>query len=195
MSGAAALADVRARLEASRPSRPYPLIMAGIESAEGVAAVEEVARSGRADAVYFGAEDYITDLGGRRSPGNAEVLYARSRVALAARLGGLPAIDQVVVDYRDAEGYTAEAATARDMGFAGKLCIHPSQVELANKAFRPTPAEWRHAAAVVRASEEASLAGRGVVSVGGMMVDAPLVARARQILADVLTEEAEPSDG
>jgi len=158
------------------------ILCAGIESAAGVYQAVEVAGAG-VDLVYFGAEDFITDMGGVRTSDNTEVLYARSRVALAARLAGIAALDQVVVDFNSADQFTAEARSARSMGFDGKLCIHPSQVALANDAFTPSPEELAWARGVVAAADEAERDGRGVVDYEGTMVDAPIVNRARQLLS------------
>ena len=158
------------------------LLCAGIESVAGVYQAVEVAGGG-VDLVYFGAEDFITDIGGVRTKNNNEVLYARSRVAMAARLAGVPALDQVVVDYGDDERFTREATNARSLGFHGKLCIHPSQVALANTAFTPSDEELAWARGVVDAAELAEVEGHGVVSFNGTMVDAPIVTRARQLIA------------
>src|SRR4051812_43107113 len=86
-------------------------------------------------ACYFGAEDFIADLGGVRTPSNHEVAHPRAYVAMAARLAGVPALDMVTLDFRDDARYTEEAGQARALGYAGKLCIHPAQVALANDAF------------------------------------------------------------
>ena len=157
------------------------LCCAGIESAAGVHRAVEVAGAG-ADLVYFGAEDFITDMGGVRTEGNAEVLYARSHVALAARLAEIPALDQVVVDYNDGQRFDREAATARSLGYTGKLCIHPSQVGLANAAFTPTATEVDWARGVLAAAEAAEADGTGVIAYEGRMVDAPILTRARVLL-------------
>lgn len=157
------------------------LLCGGIESVAGVHRAVEVCGAG-VDMVYFGAEDFITDMGGARTESNLEVLYARSRVAIAARLANIPALDQVVVDYTNDDRFIAEAIEAKNLGFAGKLCIHPRQVALANAAFTPTDQEIEWAHAVVSAADAAAIEGRGVVSVDGEMVDAPIVARARQLL-------------
>src|SRR5580658_92314 len=126
------------------------ILVAGLETALGVADARALLSHG-VSAVYFGAEDYIADIGGRRTRGGAEVLYARSRVALAAHLAGLPALDQVVTDLADDEHFLADAAGGRDLGYQGKMCIHPRQVPLANQVFTPTPAELAHAREVVAA--------------------------------------------
>ena len=110
-------------------------VFAGLESARGVAECERILGEAAPDAAYFGAEDYIADVGGRRTAGGEEVLYARSRVALAARLAGVAAVDQVVVDFRDTAAFERDAEAARAIGYRGKLCIHPSQVPVANAVF------------------------------------------------------------
>jgi len=156
--------------------RADALIVAGIETALGVADARPVLASGVAGA-YFGAEDYIADIGGVRSPGGDEVLYARSQVCLAAYLSGLPAIDQAVVALGDDEQFLADARAGRALGYQGKICIHPRQVELAHRVFTPTAEEVAHARAVLAAGD----AGVGVV--GGQMVDSVHVKMAQSVLA------------
>ncbi len=172
--------DVRREME--KTGLDDAVLCAGIESVAGVYQAVEVIGAG-VDLAYFGAEDFITDIGGVRTESNTEVLYARSRVAMAARLSGVAALDQVVVDLEDGDRFTSEAALARSLGFQGKLCIHPSQVALANTAFTPSADELDWARGVVAAAEEAEHDGRGVVSYEGTMVDAPIVNRARHLLA------------
>lgn len=156
-------------------------LCAGIESAAGIHSAVEVAGAG-VDMVYFGAEDYITDVGGVRTADNDEVLYARSHVVLAARLARVPALDQVVVDYSDDERFDRESARARSLGYSGKLCIHPRQVVLANAGFTPQPAEVEWARGVLDAARKAEADGMGVISYEGTMVDAPILARAQALL-------------
>jgi citrate lyase subunit beta / citryl-CoA lyase len=152
------------------------LIVAGIETALGVADARALLATGLSGA-YFGAEDYIADVGGRRTPGGEEVLYARSAVGLAAHLAGIPAVDQAVVGLGDDEYFLADAARGQSIGYQGKICIHPRQVGLAHRAFTPTPDELAHARAVIAAGE----AGVGVVD--GHMVDDVHVRMARATLA------------
>ena len=155
------------------------VVIAGVETARGVAGCEALA-AGPVDAVYFGAEDYIADLGGRRSRGGLEVLHARSRVVLAARLSGVHPVDQAVVDPRDEAAFTDDADTGRDLGYRGKICIHPSQVTLSHEVFTPSPAEVAHARAVLAAVGQP---GRpGVAVVDGQMVDAVHLRAARAVL-------------
>lgn len=151
------------------------VLMAGLESALGVAQARPLLEV--ADIGFFGAEDYIADLGGRRSPAGLEVLYARSQVVLAARLAGVPVLDQVVTAIDDAEAFRVDAAVGRDLGYAGKICIHPGQVALAHEVFTPAREEIDRARRVL-AAESA-----GVAVVDGEMVDAVHIKLARQVLA------------
>jgi citrate lyase subunit beta/citryl-CoA lyase len=152
-------------------------LVAGIESGLGVLDVRAILAAGP-DGCYFGAEDYIVDLGGRRTAGGAEVLYARSQVVLAASVSGVFAIDQAVVAVRDDDAFSADAAQGRDLGYAGKICLHPRQVELAHQVFTPTPAELEHARRVLAAA--AAAGGVGVVD--GVMVDHVHVRQAQALL-------------
>lgn len=153
-------------------------VVAGVETARGVAAAAELIE--HAHAVYFGAEDFTADMSGVRTAGGAEVLYARSRVVLAARLVGVPALDQVVPDYNDHDAFRADATVGRALGYTGKMCIHPHQVPLATKAFTPSEQELAQARRIIDAHASA---GGGVVTVDGRMIDEPLVRRARDMIA------------
>ncbi|MGV1048528.1 MAG: HpcH/HpaI aldolase/citrate lyase family protein [Solirubrobacterales bacterium] len=157
-------------------------IFAGIESARGVANVEAILGETTPTAAYFGAEDYVADLGGRRTAGGEEALYARSRVALAARLAGVAAIDQVVVDFRDDGAFERDAAAGRAIGYRGKLCIHPSQVPLANAAFGAGAEELERARALLAAWEEGAARGVAAVEFEGAMIDGPALRMARDTI-------------
>nr|WP_275404038.1 CoA ester lyase [Pseudonocardia acidicola] len=168
------LRQVRAALPAG--SR----VVVGVESALGVADARPLlAAEGedRPDAVYFGAEDLIADLGGRRTPGGLEVLHARSHVCLAAHLAGVPSIDQAVVAVRDTDVFRTDAEQGRDLGYHGKICLHPLQVEAAHLVFTPSAEES------ARAREVLAAAAAGVGVVDGQMVDAAHITMARGVLA------------
>jgi citrate lyase subunit beta/citryl-CoA lyase len=150
-------------------------IIVGLETARGVADARGLLGAG-VSAAYFGAEDFIADVGGLRSVAGLEVLYARSQVALFARLAGVPVIDQAVVALGDDGRFVDDAELGRSLGYTGKICIHPAQVGLAHSAFTPSPAELDHAQRVV-----AGAAG-GVSTVDGEMVDEVHVRMARQTL-------------
>lgn len=158
-------------------------LCAGIESARGVANVEAILGEAEPAAAYFGAEDYIADLGGRRSAGGDEVLYARSRVALAARLAGVAAIDQVVVDFRDEDAFRRDAESGRAIGYRGKLCIHPSQVPIANEVFGASIEELERARALLATWEDGAARGVAAVEFEGAMIDGPALRMARDTIA------------
>ncbi len=147
-------------------------IVAGIESGRGVKEAAAICAAAP-DAAYFGAEDYIADLGGRRTAAGTEVLFARSHVALEARLAGVPTLDQVVVDFRDDAGFERDAEAGRAIGYRGKLCIHPSQVLIANRVFGATTEEVERARALLAAWEEGAARGVAAVEFDGAMVDGP----------------------
>jgi citrate lyase subunit beta / citryl-CoA lyase len=157
-------------------------VVVGIETALGVADARQVLGHPQVVAAYFGAEDFIADMGGVRTPTNHEVAYARAAVALAGRLAGTPVLDQVVTDFRDDDRFVREASEARALGYAGKLCIHPGQVSLANGAFVPSAAEVDRARRLLHAYESASAAGVAAIDFEGQMVDAPLATQARRVL-------------
>lgn len=169
-------------------------ILALIESAAGVAGCSRPWNVGRLDALCFGHVDLALDLDLAEAEPNAGVLlHARCQVTLAARAAGVTAIDSACLEYRDSERCTAEARRGRELGFSGKLCIHPAQVAIVNRAYTPDTTQVARARAVVAAWEEASSRGAGVVAVGGMMVDAPVVARYQAVLTRAAAAAARDS--
>jgi citrate lyase subunit beta/citryl-CoA lyase len=155
-----------------------------IETAVGVLSVEELAREvdRHVWAFGFGAEDFMTDLGGRRTAEGLEVLYARSRVVLAARAAGIQAIDQVFVGIRDADGFLRDAVFGRQLGYTGKMCVTPSQAAVANDVYAPSPEEIERSRRLIDAYESAQASGRGVIEFAGQMVDEPLLKRAQAVV-------------
>jgi (S)-citramalyl-CoA lyase len=151
-------------------------LVALVESARGVEAAPEIARSTpRLSALIFGAADLAADLG---APAAWEpLLYARSRVVAAAAAAGIGAIDAPYFDLKDQAGLEAELRAAVALGFAAKAAIHPGQVAAINAALTPS------AAAVAEAREILAQNEAGVGVVGGRMVDEAVARRARRILA------------
>ena len=180
LESAAEVHQVRAQLD--RRGGSHLGIVAGVETVLGVADARAVLGDGVTGA-YFGAEDFITDLGGIRTAGNAEVAVARASVAMAARLAGIAVLDMVVADIHDHGRFTFEAAEARSLGYGGKLCIHPGQVPLANAAFAPTAAEIDRSKRLLDAFDASVARGVAAIAFEGQMVDEPLARRARQVLA------------
>ncbi|MFH1833842.1 MAG: HpcH/HpaI aldolase/citrate lyase family protein, partial [bacterium] len=99
---------------------------------------------------------------------------------MAAAAGRITSVDTVWTDVKDEDGLQAEAVAMRTLGFGGKLAIHPRQVPIITAAFSPTEEEVEKARRIVEAFEAA---GTGVVNVDGRMIDAPIVERARRVLA------------
>ena len=167
------VAGLQRRLESS--GREIGLLL-GLESALGVARARELLATPGVDGAYFGAEDFLADMGGRRSANGLEVLYARSEVVLAGRLAAVPVFDRVVVAVEDDAAFLADAEAGRALGYAGKLCIHPRQVSLANAAFSPTDAEVAAARRVLEVTAD------GVAVIDGQMVDAVHIRMARKVI-------------
>lgn len=159
-------------------------VMWGFETVRGVHACHSVLQSSaNAAAAFFGAEDYIADLGGRRTADSLETLYPRTRVAMACRLRGVVAIDQVVLAIDDADRFRADALAGLALGYRGKNCIHPSQIALCAEVYSPTDSELDRARRLLAAYDEAIASGRGTASFEGQMIDTPLVTQARTVLS------------
>ncbi|MDQ6214072.1 HpcH/HpaI aldolase/citrate lyase family protein [Achromobacter insolitus] len=118
------------------------------------------------------------------------VRQAMLAVRLAAAEAGVFAYDSAFADIADTAGFQAEAELARRLGFMGKSCIHPSQVALANAAFRPTEEEIAHAQRVVQAAGEADARGVAAFVVDGRMIDGPFLRRAEAVLRMAAAGEA-----
>lgn len=156
-----------------------PSIIPIVESALGLWNVADIAASPRVERIAFGSLDLQLDL--TMEGGFEELLYARSRVVTASRAMGLPSpIDGVTVALEDQELLATEIERARRLGFGGKLCIHPKQVEPVNEGFAPTEAETQWAKRVLAAVEAS---GSGASQLDGEMIDRPVIERANSILA------------
>jgi citrate lyase beta subunit len=162
-----------------------PPIVAIVETALGVRHAYETARLPRVAALVLGAVDLGLELGLEPRPDGQEVLYARSQLVVDSAAAGIRSpFDLVHVDTRDDEGLEAEARLARSLGFRGKACIHPAQIEIVNRVFSPTDEERVRARRVVEAYERGLADGRGAVALDGEMIDLPVVERARRVLAE-----------
>jgi citrate lyase subunit beta/citryl-CoA lyase len=165
-------------------------VLALIETAAGVLSAAEIADAAPTDAVLFGAADLSADLGATRTDEGTEVLYAREHVVLAASAAGVDAVDTVYTDIDDTAGLREETAFAIQLGYDGKMAIHPGQVGPINEAFTPDEDELAWARRVLAARDEADAEGRGVFAVDGEMIDAPLIARAERIVERAEAAEA-----
>ncbi|MFH1381515.1 MAG: CoA ester lyase [Chloroflexota bacterium] len=155
-----------------------------IESPKGVINAYEIARAcPRIIAIAFGAEDYALEMGIDRTREGAEISYPRMAIAVACHAVNVVAIDCVYPDVRDKEGLIADTKLAKQMGFQGKLVIHPDQVEPVNQIFVPSEEEIAEARRIVAAFDAATKQGLASVSVDNKMVDTPVAERARLLLA------------
>ncbi|KAG8164765.1 hypothetical protein KVR01_005040 [Diaporthe batatas] len=193
------VADVLKHVAPQRYSNSQPIkLLALIESAEAILNLGPICQAGVSDGVslsglIFAAEDFSLDLSLTRTPSLREFLYARSAIATHARAFDLAStIDLVCTTFRGDEGtrrLREECADGKGMGFNGKQCIHPSQVDVVQAAFAPSADEVEWSVRVVVADEKASKgdrageSGRGAWTLDGKMIDAPVVGRAKAVVA------------
>lgn len=175
--------DIERATQAIERNSVSAKILVGIETVKGLMSVQDIFGTASVFAAYFGAEDYIHDLGGLRTDGNDEVLFARTQIGISSRLFGVPVVDQIVADFSDSERFMKEAQQAKSLGFTGKLCIHPSQVPLANQSFSSTPEEIQQAIELLKVYDEAVTNGTASIVHNGQMVDEALAKQARRILS------------
>jgi citrate lyase beta subunit len=162
-----------------------PPVVAIVETAVGLRHAYETACTERVAALVLGAVDLGLELGLEPRADGQEVLYARSQLVVDSAAAGIRSpFDLVHLDIRDDEGLEAEARLARSLGFRGKACIHPAQIEIVHRVFSPTKEEQERARRVIEAFEHALAEGRGVVALDGEMIDLPVVERARRVLAE-----------
>ena len=176
-------------LERRRGLEPGAIrLMATLETARGVERAEEVAGSSRRlTSLVFGAADYSRDLGLDWPPPDGQlsftVLQAKARLVQASAMHGLDAPhDGASAEFRDLEKLRAEAGAARALGFGGKHAIHPAQLSVIEEAFRATGAQVAWAERVVAEFDAHAREGVGAFALDGKMIDAPVAARARQLL-------------
>jgi len=178
-----------------------------IETALGLANVEAIAQSSRRlEAMSFGVADYAastrartTVIGGvnrdsgvltdKDEQGNRQYFWtdpwhaAQTRMMVACRAYGLRPIDGPFGDFGDPDGFVAAANRAAVLGYEGKWAIHPSQIDLANRVFTPSPAEVAKARRIVEAMAQAAREGKGAVSLDGRLIDLASIRMAEALLA------------
>ena len=156
-----------------------------VETGKGIHNVHEIAASGtRVNRLSFGAGDYTGDMGLVWTPEERELAEARAAVVLASRVAGIePPLDSVFIDLQDDEHLASSARTAHEMGFQGKLCIHPKQIDVVNRTFMPSEDQVAKAERYIAAFREAEAKGSASIQVDGYFVDYPIVQRAERTLA------------
>jgi citrate lyase subunit beta/citryl-CoA lyase len=170
------------QLEAEHGIASPIAILATIESPKGLRNAAAIATaSPRVSGLQLGLADLLEPLGiDRNDPWTLHQL--RLSLRLAAAEAGVAAYDTAFARVNDPEGFAAEARMAKQLGYAGKSCIHPSQIEWANQVFVPDAGQIAHALRVVEAAAKAEAAGIGAYMVDGQMVDGPFVRSARALL-------------
>ena len=155
-----------------------------IESYLGVLNAREIAKaSPRVEAMALGAEDFTASMSAQRTKPGWEIFYARNAILMACREAGISAQDAVFSDINDQSGLEKDLEMTRTLGFDGKTCVHPRQIDEVNACFTPSPKEIRNAQRVLEALEEAARNHTGVCTLDGGMVDKPMELRARSTLA------------
>jgi citrate lyase subunit beta/citryl-CoA lyase len=158
-----------------------------IETAKGVQALPEIARAAaagrRVRALAFGSGDFSNDLGVPWARGNSLLLYARMQMSVVSRAFDLdPPLDTVYPLIDDDAGLLAEAREAREIGYQGKMCIHPRQIPIVNEVFTPSRDEIATAREIADAFDRAEREKTAAIVVNGVFVDYPVAIKARKTL-------------
>jgi citrate lyase beta subunit len=174
----------KATASAVRGLPAAPPVVAIVETPAGLREAHAIASTPAVAALMLGAVDLSVALGLEPYGDGLELLFARSSIAVDSAAAGIQRpIDSPCLDFRDLDVVRREAEQARALGFAGKACIHPVQVAAVNAAFTPSAEQVEWAQSTLAALAEAEREGRGAVALAGTMIDEPVAARARGILA------------
>ncbi len=179
------VAEVLDELEAERGlPQGHTKLVTMIESAAAFFRAPEIAAShSRIVALTLGAEDFALSVG--MVPEAEGLFYPKQQIVIAARAAGVLPLGFIgtVADFKDLDAFRATVRRSRRLGFMGASVIHPSQIEILNTEFRPSPEEVEQASKVVSAFEAAAGGNQGAIQVDGKMVDIPVVERCRGILS------------
>ena len=174
------------RLEKERGMEPGSVKIAVLlETAEGIMNANEIVHaSERLVAAFFGAVDYCCDLRITRTNLGPEQFVARTIVGIAARSAGLVALDAPFADFSNMDDFIQNTKDGCQMGFEGRMIIHPSQIPVAHELYSPTAEEVEYSKKVIKFFEEEGLAkGLASVSMDGKMVDTPVYTSAQNVVA------------
>ena len=180
MSKVASPEQVR-RLEAAAPAGIE--LVPNIESAAGLLRTMEIAQaSKRVTAMLVASEDMVADLGTARTRGGEELAYVRARFLVDCRAAAVEAID-CPYTFSDLRGAVADARYAKRLGYRMKSLVDPAHAKEINAVFTPSAAELAKARKIVAAFEKARAAGRDRAKVGGALIEVPIYAAAKRLLA------------
>ncbi len=183
-----------AEREHGHPEGQVKLLLLGTETPQGLLSIGELPQHPRVDALSWGAEDLSAGIGAKRNRDDAGhylpvFAHARTMTLVSACAAGVQPLDTVYIDFNNPDGLRREALESAAMGYTGKITIHPSQIEIVNEAFTPSPEEVEESRELLEAYEQSRAEGRGAFTFRGQMVDVPHITRARRIL-----EQAQHSD-
>ncbi|VAV90991.1 Citrate lyase beta chain [hydrothermal vent metagenome] len=172
--------------------KPLPSLWAMIETPLGVLHLGEICQAAKAvglSGLLAGTNDLALELHCDPGADRASLLPHLAQIVLHARGFGLQVLDGVYNDFSDADGFEAQAAQGKMLGFDGKTLIHPGQIAPANRCFGPSPEQIKQAKAIVRAYSLKKNAGKGAINVGGQMIERLHLAAAKQVLAQIQLEK------
>lgn len=177
---------VTSYIEAAEKKYGWPAgtinIIGAIESVKGLYNVREMCKHPRMVAIALGAEDFIANIKTNRTLSGIELYYCREQILMAARDAEIACLDTVFSDVKNMDGFNDETNRIHDMGFDGKSCIHPKQIEAIHKIFTPTDQQIAKALKVLTAFQESLKHNSGVLAVDGKMIDKPIVVRAERVI-------------
>jgi citrate lyase subunit beta/citryl-CoA lyase len=176
------VAAALSKLEQQRGITQAIAILPTIESSRGLRLAYAIAQADpRVAGLQLGLLDLFSHLGISEQD-KAAAHHLRLQLRLAAGEAGVLCFDSSFPTFADADGFAAEAAAARGLGFSGKSCIHPSQIVAANRIFSPTAEEVDAARRIVDAARKATAEKHGTCALNGCMIDRPVIRRAQEIL-------------
>lgn len=163
------------------------LLVLGTETPTGTLNIQSLPQCPRVEALSWGAEDLSAAIGARRNRDTSNVYldvfrYSRVVTLLAATAAEVQPLDTVYINYSDPEGLRAECRESADIGFTGKMTIHPSQIEIVNETFTPTAEQISEAKELLQCAKDNHEQGKQAFSFRGKMVDVPHLTQAKKIL-------------
>ncbi|GAA3087953.1 CoA ester lyase [Streptomyces roseofulvus] len=172
--------QIEAVVQAARGAQAAPKVWALIESPRGVVELAGIVRTPGLTGVLFGAADYAAATGCQLT--SRAMWYPRAQLVTAASAAGIPAVDSPFFSLDDQDGLRRDALEAVELGFAGKVAVHPRQLSVIAQAFTPTPRELESARAVLDAACVVATEGGAITTADGAMVGPPLVEAALAIV-------------
>lgn len=179
------VAAIAERLQVTRNNQGNPVrILALVESALGVLRAAEIANSHiLVDGLCFGHADFSLNMGiPVQGAEKGIVLHGRCQLALAAKAFGKAALDNICLAVKDEAIFREDALLGQQLGFDGKMCIHPTQVKIVNEIYTPTQKQIQFAQQVVDGWNEAKSKGMGVFTLNNKMIDAPVAIAQENVL-------------